>query len=265
METINKGNQKSRKRKSKIKSAKVDVLSKNSRKIQSEITKNIKAKEKQLRQEQRKLQQELQIQERLRIISMKLQNAKNLKTINENINSSKTVSTEIPSRSQCKKESKLIRNHEDLSDSYSDQSDFSDSEDVDRKYNPAGFTCQRCNSKFDTTDQLYYHARNNHTYRKFYRKLEEIQQFFDNEDRTFCPICEKPLRKHCKAFFVKHLKAHNMDRQFECLICFKKFRSKVHMKRHQDRHVIDLDDLADVYKRPVNDTVKDTIDKTNSM
>ncbi|XP_050501942.1 PR domain zinc finger protein 5-like [Diabrotica virgifera virgifera] len=128
-----------------------------------------------------------------------------------------------------------------------------DSEDDTPKV-PSDTKCKYCEFIADNPMELLKHKRELHTAAKQTLPVHEIQKYFDYPDRSFCPICEQPVKtKNFRSIFIRHLLVHAPSMSFQCRICKKRFRRLDHMKAHEKRHVLTYAELQALQENVNND------------
>ncbi|KAJ8931354.1 hypothetical protein NQ314_015763 [Rhamnusium bicolor] len=157
---------------------------------------------------------------------------------NENLNSSGS-STENKSPEQriritqnvmlhCVKapcQEKLVMNDTSIYDYNEEDSD--ESGDKDSKENEEDALnnklCKHCKTLFDSPLDLLRHTRDCHNFPRTILPPDEIAKYFDSPNRSFCPICEKPIKtRNFRSVFIKHLLVHTTGLTHECGVCKKK-------------------------------------------
>lgn len=99
--------------------------------------------------------------------------------------------------------------------------------------------CSICGQRFDNPLDLLRHRRDLHNFPRTIVSAGVIERYFDSPNRSFCPICRKPIKtRNYRSVFIKHLMVHTVGETFECKVCSKKFKRKDHMKAHEKRHIV---------------------------
>ncbi|XP_056641562.1 zinc finger protein 319-like [Diorhabda sublineata] len=118
----------------------------------------------------------------------------------------------------------------------------------------APIKCKICTFIAETPIDLLKHKRDAHKVERKFLPSHEILKYFDYPDRTFCPICEQPIKsRNFRSTFIKHLLIHSAELTYECRICKKKFRRRDHMRSHEKRHVLSYAELK---------AIEDTVDNS---
>lgn len=103
--------------------------------------------------------------------------------------------------------------------------------------------CRYCNACFRNPLELLRHKRT-HNSDKIILPIEEIEKYFDYPNRSYCPICKQKLKtKNFRSIFTKHLLTHTSTTLYGCVICKKQFTRKDHMRAHEKRHIVPLEEL----------------------
>ncbi|CAG9830959.1 unnamed protein product [Diabrotica balteata] len=114
--------------------------------------------------------------------------------------------------------------------------------------------CKFCDFIAENPMELLKHKRKFHTATRYILPVHEIRKYFDYPDRSFCPICEQPVKtKNFRSIFIRHLLVHAPGFTFQCRICKKRFRRHDHMKAHEKRHVLTYAELQALQENVNND------------
>lgn len=99
--------------------------------------------------------------------------------------------------------------------------------------------CRYCKIQFENPFDKLKHTREVHRSVKKIVPYDEVAQYFDNEDKNYCPICDKTIKaRNYRSIFVKHLMTHTNGTIYTCSVCQQRFRRKDHMRNHEIRHEI---------------------------
>ncbi|XP_060534271.1 histone-lysine N-methyltransferase PRDM9-like isoform X1 [Cylas formicarius] len=101
-------------------------------------------------------------------------------------------------------------------------------------------TCKNCYLVFEDPMEVLRHNRTAHTYPKVWLPTEKVMKHMNVKDKSKCPICGKPLYAKYKSEFVKHLKTHIEDYEYQCKVCKHMFRRKDHLRNHESRHIVGI-------------------------